>query len=737
MIPSAVSEENLPIADVLLLLPLARTYSYTVPPRLAGVVTRGTQVLCPVRRSRVHGIVLDVRGPRDDDPELLEIIDVSERPAWPADLMELMGWVSTYYVAPPGTVARTAMPGLFARRKAAVDEYVVFVRCPDSPGRSQRVLKVLDVMERCGSMEIGQARKIVPGGSDVVRKLLAGGYLRVENRTAAEFMPPSCMDDGDRPTLTRDQQSVLDAIPTEKGRYSPFLLHGVTGSGKTEVYMRAIERVLAEGRGAIVLVPEIALTFQLRTTFERRFKDAAAIMHSQMSDSVRAAAWDEILAGRRRLVVGARSAIFAPVRDLGLIVVDEEHDTSYKQQDGLRYNARDLALVRGKIAGCTVLLGSATPSLETFNNTANGKVGYLSLPSRVRELPMPCVEFANMKYAQTRGDEKLFSEQLAVELNRTIDAGESAILFLNRRGFGRFVMCRTCGRKIDCPDCSITLTHHARPDRLVCHYCDHHQALPGLCPSCGSGELGIMGFGTERLEEETQRLFPKARVCRLDSDTAGRTKEILSDFRDGRFNVLVGTQIVAKGHDFPAVTLVGVMLADQSLAFPDFRASERTFQLLTQVSGRAGRGSVPGRVIIQTYCPENYALRYSSTHDYLGFAVEENKLRRERGYPPYSFLASIEVSSTDAVAASSMASGIVEFIIGQIGALGGPPGQIRVLGPALAAIERIRGRTRLHILLKGPSRSVMNRLLWAVRGRFRTGAGDLRVTIDVDPVSML
>lgn len=725
------------IADVLLLLPLARTYSYRIPDELIPLVRRGTQVMCPVRRSRAHGIVLEVRGPAAGDPVLSDIIGVSERPAWPPDLMEMLGWVSSYYVSPIGSVARTAMPGLFARRKPVVTQYVRFVRCPSTASKSPRILRVMDVMEREGAMEIGAARRIVPGGSDVIRKALASGWLTIEERDEPESLPvPAPSDDPGRPILTKDQAAVLESIRSALGTgYRAFLLHGVTGSGKTEVYMRALEDVLAAGRGAIVLVPEIALTFQLRMKFEQRFGAAAAVLHSQMSDSLRAAAWDELLAGRRKLVVGARSAIFAPVRDLGLIVVDEEHDTSYKQQEGLRYNARDLAMVRTRIAGCPVILGSATPSLESFNNTASGKSTYLSLPTRVREMPMPSVTFANMKYAGTRGEERLFSNELADAMERTIAAGESAILFLNRRGFGRFVLCRTCGRTVECPNCSIGLTHHARPERMVCHWCDHQQAVPAQCPYCGSGEVAIMGFGTERLEEEVHNLFPGARPCRLDSDTAGRTEKILSSFREGEFNVLVGTQIVAKGHDFPMVTLVGVILAEQSLAFPDFRAAERTFQLLTQVAGRAGRGETPGQVVIQTYSPENYALRHSATHDYLGFAVEEMRIRRERGYPPYSFLASVEVSSPDAVEAGQVAAQMASFLEKRIEESGS--NGVRILGPAAAAIERIRGRTRLQILLKSPSRAEMNRLLWALRGRFRTGSGDLRVSIDVDPVCML
>lgn len=726
------------VADVLLLLPLAKTYSYRIPDELIASVRRGVQVLCPVRHRHINGLVISVRGPKPDDPPLQCLSDVvTMRPPWPEDLIELIHWMSSYYVAPLGVVARTAMPTLFARRVPRSTQAVQFVHPPLKPFKSERMRTILSNVESAGPIPVGSVRRLVPGAADALRRLLATGCVRLIDFDEPAPVPIP-MDPGPRLVLTTDQQAAFTRISSGlTAGYRAFLLHGVTGSGKTEVYLRAIERVIEQGKGAIVLVPEIALTFELRRRFERRFGPTVAVLHSAMPEARRVAVWDGALSGRVRVVVGPRSAVFAPVQKLGLVVVDEEHETTYKQQDGLRYHARDVALVRGKMAGCTVVLGSATPALETFNNTHDRKITYLSLPTRVRERPMPLVRFIDLKGHPTIGRERLLSDPMLVALSETVARGESAILFLNRRGFGRFVICRACGQAISCPNCSITLTHHNSPERLRCHYCDHAIALPDRCPTCNAAQCQVLGFGTERVEDEVMTRVPGARCARLDADTAtaGGIEAILSAFSKGQSNILVGTQIVAKGHDFPNVTLVGVLLAEQSLAFPDFRAAERTFQLLTQVAGRAGRGDLPGEVLIQTYSPNQYALRFASTHDYLGFAVAESGIRRERGYPPFSYLATIEVSSPDGAEARAVADDIRR-------ALDLPdegravPRKVRILGPATAPIERLRGRSRVQLMLKGQERSAINRLLWRIHQRFGPGRAGVRIVIDVDPTSL-
>ncbi len=734
------------VADVLLLLPLARTYTYLVPEGLEDRVRRGRQVRCPVRGRQVPGLVIRVRPRNDRDVTTLQPVGevISSRPPWPEDLLDLVEWAATYYLVPVGVVARTAMPGLFSRHPPKTDPVVVFVRRPEVPPRSLRDRAVLDLLEAAGEMDLQEVRRSVPQGAVSVKRLLASGCLRMAERSEvpevpafAGVAPPT----GSRLVPTEHQAEAIDrilaAIRTQ--RYQGFLLHGVTGSGKTEVYLRAIEECVALGRGAVVLVPEIALTVELQRQFKERFGDLAEVLHSAMAQGRRLRAWDQVLAGRVRVVVGARSAVFAPMPRLGLIIVDEEHEVTYKQQEGLRYHARDLALVRGSLAGCPVVLGSATPSLESFQNAHAGKLTFLSMPRRVMERPLPHVSLVDLRYEKTLGGERLFSEPLRAALQATLDRDESAILFLNRRGFGRFLVCRSCGRSLQCPNCSITMTHHRKPERLQCHYCDHHVELPDRCPGCQSPEVEVVGFGTERVEEEVQRLFPKARCGRLDSEVSsvGALGKVLADFREGVLNVLVGTQIVVKGHDFPQVTLVGVLLAEQSLAFPDFRAPERTFQLLTQVAGRAGRGDRPGQVLVQTFDPTHYALRFASAHDYLGFAVTENRIRRERGYPPHSHLAAIEVSGPDGVEVQRTADEIREmmdqFLMGA-----GPEGRrVTVLGPAAAAIERLRGRTRSQVLVKSPRRKVLHELIRHVQDVFGDGRGALRVTLDVDPYYLL
>ncbi len=733
------------VADVVLLLPLARTYSYRIPEALRGAVRRGVQVVCPVRGRRgVQGLVADVREPRPSDPALVDIEDVVRtRPPWPDDLSRLVAFVSSYYVTPLGVAARTAMPGLFSRRVPKPSRRLRLARPPDRPPRSERVRSLLAAIEEAGGLDV--ARRIAPGTSEAIRRYLRQGVLVIEEDAGAPGVPARSPDAPaeaaeSRLTLTRHQAAALQRIveALDQG-FTSFLLHGVTGSGKTEVYLRAIEEVRARGRGALVLVPEIALTVQVRRRFEERFGAEVAVLHSGLPEARRAAAWEGALQGRLPIVVGARSAVFAPVQNLGLIVVDEEHDASYKQQEHLRYHARDLAVVRASYARCPVVLGSATPSLESFENTHAGKAVYLSMPERVRERPMPEVRFVDLRYEAPIGAGRMFSAALLDALRETVGRGESAILFLNRRGFGRFVVCATCGQAVSCPNCSITLTHHARPERLNCHYCDHSAPVPERCPSCGSSECAIAGFGTERLEEEVQGLVPGARCERLDSDTAtGRGLDrILRRFRSGEVNVLVGTQIVAKGHDFPMVTLVGVLLADQSLAFPDFRASERTFQLLTQVAGRAGRGDRPGLVVIQTFNPSQYALRFAANHDYVGFAVVEDRLRREREYPPHAHLATVEVSSPDAREARDEADRIRDYL-DRFRTLEGEAGRdLAFLGPAAASIERLRGRTRVQILLKSRSRALLNRVLWRMHRTVGSGHGGVRILVDVDPVSLM
>ena len=517
--------------------------------------------------------------------------------------------------------------------------------------------------------------------------------------------------------------------------FRAFLLHGVTGSGKTEVYLKSIDACLALGRSALLLVPEIALTPAVAGQFFHRFGDRVAILHSAFHDAERAEQWRRIRAGQASVVVGTRSGVFAPVRNLGLVVVDEEHDGSYKQQETPRYHGRDVAVMRAQAAGAVVVLGSATPSLESRYNADRKKYTLLELPERIEQRPMPDVELIDMRqeFLETR-KQTTFSRRLVEAVRERLASGEQTMLLLNRRGFSSFVTCRSCGERMECINCSVTLTYHRRDRRMLCHYCNYAQKVPSVCQKCGSEHLHFIGVGSERVEEELHQNFPEARIARLDRDTvAGKRhfETILHGFRDGDFDILVGTQMIAKGHDIPNVTLVGIVSADIGLGMPDFRAAERTFQLLTQAAGRAGRGDRPGIVLIQTINPDHYAVRYASGQDYQGFYEKELQFRRLMRYPPFSALANVLVRSEKQEDALAMST--------ELGRLLDPaPEGLKVLGPAEAPVSKLKREYRYQLLIKAASRKRLNEILQQLR-RFAHERkwNPTALVIDVDPLTLL
>jgi primosomal protein N' (replication factor Y) len=734
-----VSVENETVLDCILLLPVDKPYTYAIPKTLRGRIKRGSLVVCPVRKRFVHGIVSRIRERTSDDKDLAEVQSCRDL-RLPEDLLELIEFVRNYYIAPLGVALKTCVPLAFLKGKPLRSTLLRFVNDPPIKTRSLYAQRLLEELKNAGEMELSLARKCVPNASHWIRRFLACGALKMVEQ---EYEPPKqalALAEKADIILTEEQNACLKPIVEAlDGGYKAFLLHGVTGSGKTEVYLRAAKDVLRKGKGVIVLVPEIALTVQMRVRFEEAFGEFVGVFHSGLTERQRAHLFDQVAKGKIKVVVGARSALFAPVHSLGLIVVDEEHDQSYKQEQSLRYNARDLALVRGKFANCCVVLGSATPSLETFENVNAKKIVYLALKRRVNEKPLPRVHFVDLKYEEALGKERIFSKLLLETLTETLERGESAILFHNRRGFARFVLCKSCGARIECPNCSITLTVHKKPERLSCHYCDYASALVKNCPRCNSSDLTTVGFGTEKLEDDIKTLVPLARCLRLDSEVASSNKleGLLEAFREGKYNVLIGTQIVAKGHDFPEVTMVGVLLAEQSLAFPDFRASEKTFQMLTQVAGRAGRGEKEGTVVIQTYDPDNRTLQFASQHDFMGFAVHEASLRKERRYPPFYHLCAIEVSSMDSDAASETAMKIKDLARFFAEGMGASSGDMIVVGPSVAAIERLKKRVRRHVLLKSRKRALLNAVLWKIYRKIGNGYRGVKVIYDVDPVSLL
>lgn len=539
-------------------------------------------------------------------------------------------------------------------------------------------------------------------------------------------------------TLNDAQEKALTEIRTciTSQDFSPCLLHGVTGSGKTEIYLRTIDEVLQNNGGALYLVPEIALTTQLLSRIRERFPDQGiAVLHSGIPRNVRYDQWKRLRRGELHLAVGARSALFAPVQNLRLIIVDEEHDPSYKQDDRLRYNARDMALIRGKLAQATVILGSATPGIQTFYQVINGRYRYLELPCRVDNRPLPRVDVVDMRVERDeRGRTPLLSHVLVKALQETLIQRKQVLLFLNRRGFHTFLFCADCGHVFTCPSCDLALTHHATQGALKCHHCDFTAKPPETCPDCGGSRVRSQGAGTERIEDEIIKLFPEARVARMDSDSTSRkgdAAKILQRLDQGKIDILIGTQMITKGHDFPDITLVGVLAADASLNIPDFRAAERTFQLLTQVSGRGGRGNEPGRVVIQTFNPGHYAVVRAQKHDYAGFYTDEIVSRRELGYPPFSRLIAFHFSSLKKEDGKTAVIRMGKRARKLAAAAGG---KIHVIGPAESPLARLRGRYRWQMLLKGthsgPLRLLSEKLLE------ETGS-DLEIQVDVDPVHFM
>ncbi len=612
---------------------------------------------------------------------------------------------------------------------------------PEALSEGQK--RILDFIRERGCLPLSEIADRFSNGRQAVQRLARRGLVQIREREAYRTpeCPPEIHGQTEGIRLNADQEAALHEIVTglSSGRFSAYLLHGVTGSGKTEIYLRAIGEVLKRQGSVIYLVPEIALTPQLQSRLMKRFGDREiAVLHSGVSAGARYDQWRRIQRGELKIIVGARSAIFAPVRNLKLIIVDEEHDSAYKQEDRLPYHARDLAIVRAKMHSAAAVLGSATPGIQTYYNTREKSFRYLSLPRRVEERPLPEVFIVDMKNERDEnGRVRILSGTLRNALEETLRIRRQSLLFLNRRGFTTFMHCPECAHVFRCPSCDVSLTCHQKEGALRCHYCDYFMEVPSRCPSCQKEAIQSFGLGTERLEEEVLKFFPRARVRRMDSDATARKgtfERILKDLHDGEIDILIGTQMIAKGHDYPNVTLVGVVSADTALNIPDFRASEKTFQLLTQVSGRGGRGDLPGRVIIQTLNPSHYAIERTKDHDYLGFFNEEIVARRGVGYPPFSRMIQLLVTGLNREKTQASAEGIVararQLLQSQKGLQG-----ISLIGPVEAPIARIRGRHRWQILLKGQSVRLLQQLTRQALSGVKASGCEIKV--DVDPVNFM
>ena len=664
-------------------------------------------------------------------------------------MLELTRWIADYYCCSWGQALEAALPG--GVRRAIRHRMQTVVRPAVEPDRvadevealedrspkQAHALHVLSTLEHTATLQ--ELAGLADCSTATIRALAKKGLV-VLGREEVDDDPLLSVEPSESETVAPELEPAQDSALRRilglhrRGGGGVVLVHGVTGSGKTEVYLQAIDRVVADGGGAIVLVPEISLTPQTVRRFRARFEHIA-VLHSNLTEGRRREQWHAIQSGEVQVVVGARSAIFAPMPNLGLIVVDEEDGTSFKQDQAPRYHARDVAVVRGHKAGAVVVLGSATPALESYRNARQGKYELARLPGRVQGRPMPKVELVDMrKQSFVPGGSRFLSQRLLGLIANRLSRDEQSIVFLNRRGFSTYVFCTRCGWALKCSHCDVSMTYHRRADRAMCHHCGLRARVPARCPDCKSDAVKSIGLGTEKLEAELARQLPDVPIGRMDSDTVrgrGAHQRVLDAFGSGRFKVLVGTQMVAKGLDFPNVTLVGVVNADTALHLPDFRAGERTHQLVSQVAGRTGRGPKGGLVVVQTWQPEHYTMQTAAGHDYAGFAKTELEHRRQLGFPPFSRAARIVIDGEVPGEVKQAAYDIAGAIKEQSGPTGGV-----LHGPMPCPIERIKNRHRHHILLLGGKSGVIRAMIAAGRPAFPAGRR-VRVAVDIDPVSML
>lgn len=738
--------------------PLPQLLTYAVPPNLKKVVAVGTRVGIPLGSRATLGFVVEelepdsatTRWPKSRGFEIKPILEKpNPQPCFRSEQLSFLEWVANYYGDSLAAVIEAAIPPAVTQK---------LERSLELTGESQELVRgkveqsIFNLLtERASPVSHQEITRRFRNSHKVIRRLEEKGIIKITSVELNDhYLSEHPAPEWTKSTVELDQEQktalkeIVQAINASE--FSSMLLHGVTGSGKTEVYIEAIHQVLAKGHGALVIVPEIALTPQLVDRFRARLGDNIAVLHSGLSKRARWDGWQALLAGRCQIGIGARSAVFAPVANLGIIVVDEEHDTSYKQSEGLRYHARDLALKRGQIRKCPVVLGSATPALETLHHSQTGRYKYLSLPGRHRTTSPVAVELIDL--TRIKPWEMVtpnISPTLHRALENTISAGKQAFVLYNRRGFASFLQCDTCGAVMECPNCSVTLTYHQSNNALLCHYCSLHMVPPEFCPTCSAdsnsesatpGRLQQRGAGTERVFEELQSLFPDVAIDRLDRDTATNAhayRQILDKVRAGTTGILVGTQMIAKGHDLPGVTLVGVVDCDVGLHLPDFRAGERGFQLLTQVSGRAGRGSSPGRVLLQTRLVRHPSLVYTVKQDYLGFAKRELGARSELRYPPFVRLLRILATGLS----SELAIASLEQIAAQLTELAPVLSKsFQVLGPSPAPLERLKNKWRAHLLIKSERVSDIQATLRFVRMRTERNR-KVRIALDVDPQDLL
>jgi len=759
-----MTAETESFARIVIPSPLKEPLTYAVPAHLRSDICPGMRVIVPVGRRKLTGIVFDLssKSSRLETKEIIALCD--DRSILDAPMLRLCHWIAEYYMATLGEALAVLLPPSLREesRRMIVAKPGTFV------GGNAVQSKILDVLrQNRDKISVKRMARQVSGGANIhhaLADLQSRGAIEIcedlkERRHRKTVRLDSEADSSLRSvslSLNAEQQMAFNAIDNRlcQGGFETFLLHGVTGSGKTEIYLRAMERARAAARQSLILIPEISLTPQLIDRLNARFPGKVGILHSGLTAAERWAYWWHIARGHVDVVVGARSAVFAPFPDLGLVVVDEEHDSSYKQEEGVRYNGRDVAVMRGKLCSCAVILGSATPALESYENALRGRYKLLELTERIHHRPLPNIEIIDLRtqdhevtakarnQAAHKADNvppNLISPRLAELLKSNLERSRQSLIFLNRRGFSNFLQCRLCGHVLRCPNCSVTLTFHLARRRLCCHHCNYTQTAGVLCPACKNPGLSGIGAGTEQIEKMLNAVVPGARVARMDRDTTskrGAHSALIRRWETGEIDILVGTQMITKGHDVSGVTLVGALLADLSLNVPDFRAAERTFQLLSQVAGRCGRGQESGIVIVQTYAPDHYTIEHVVDHDYRGFFNAEIEFRRILNYPPFSRLVQLRLDGADPGEVEASAKTLAAALRGRPSGDGSAREPAEILGPAPCPIYKLRNRYRWQLLLKGKHIATLHRLASHARLLVRPRRR-VRLHIDVDPVSML
>ncbi|OAT81420.1 replication restart helicase PriA [Desulfotomaculum copahuensis] len=724
-------------AEVLVNLALRRVdkiFHYRVPAGLQGQVETGSRVLVPFGRRKLEGYVVGFGVPPQESgiKEVAALLD--KGPLFTPGQLALARWVAAYYLCPLVSALQAMIWPLLQtagpRRVRGLWPAAGVSGAPQTP-KQNAVWQLAQNSPGLTRMELARRAGVSPG---LVNSLVARGWLQVEEQMVRrDPVAGTPLRPSPPPVLNVPQAEAVREIAAalDREKEQVFLLHGITGSGKTEVYLRGIAAALERGRQAVALVPEIALTPQMVDVFRGRFGGRVAVLHSGLAAGERYDEYQRIQNGTAPVVLGARSAVFAPLDRPGLVIVDEEHESSYKQEETPRYHARAVALRLARQYGAVAVLGSATPALESYCRTlSGGPYRLLNLPYRIARRPLPPVRVVDLRREYRAGRRGIFSGALQEALAERLSRKEQAILFLNRRGYATFIVCRECGLVLKCPHCDISLTYHAN-GRLRCHYCNYSVLAPSRCPACTGRQMGFYGTGTQKVEQEVRRLFPAARVLRLDKDTTGRRgshREILDAFGRGEADILIGTQMVAKGLDMPGVTLVGVVNADTTLHMPDFRASERTFQLLTQVAGRAGRGDRGGEVLVQTYSPAHYAVDAARRHDYGGFFSQEMSIRRALGYPPFSHLCRVLFTGASEEEVEKAAAALAGFAAG---------GAVQVMGPAPAPLVRVKDRFRWQLVLRADAPQKLREAVTAGLAGYERQLRTVAVAVDLDPQNMM